>query len=93
MSKIIKHGLNYKFNNGEYIKIDPLYKDATWFTKTPYKIINFCKKTSYTFEDFYKLDSTNMKRLNFSLVIQDNECLKLNRKQKLKKILNETKSQ
>ena len=58
MSKIIKHGLDYIFNNNEYIKIDPLYQDQYWFTETPYKIKSFNKKSrTKPISDYYELYS------------------------------------
>lgn len=84
----MKNGVDYKFCNGDYIKIDPLYKDHAWFSDKPYKIIKLVNDIKNTFhpEEFYVLDSYSWKELNYSLAVQDNECLRLNRKEKIKKL-------
>jgi hypothetical protein len=88
--KGVKHGLNFIFNKDEYVKIDPLYADHVWYINFPLKIKKLNKsvkkgKVIFNYYTFYK-NIFNIKKLDNSLVIQDNECIKLNRKEKIKKL-------
>jgi hypothetical protein len=74
---MIKDRLYFKFKKGEYVKIRNLYSNETWYSNKPMKIITHYNYF-YNLEDFDLIHETN--------VIQDDECIKLNRKNKLKKL-------
>lgn len=67
-------GIYNIFNIGEYVKIHSLYKYHSWYTHKLLKIL--------AYEDgFYYLETFG--NFHHSNVFQDDECLKLNRKEKL----------
>lgn len=64
------------YNIGEYVKMRICYSLFRWYTDKPIKILD-------VFDSCYKFENITC---HISKVIQDDECLKLNRKEKILKM-------
>ena len=77
---------------GEYIKIRPNAYNQKWFTAKPILIkdISYDKENNLLYItncEFMRHDGIITTSIFSGFVIQDEECLKLNRENKLKRIL------
>jgi len=86
--------MNLKYKIGEYIKINPTHYAQVWYTEQILKINGYGKNIRGA--DVYIIDidldvyDRSIKNVLFpSLVIQDKECIRKNRKEKLENLLNE----
>lgn len=80
-----------KFKTGEYIKIHPKHSYNSWYHTDIMRIIGYGKNISgkivYIVDYKFKLPSEN-KGILIYYCFQDDECRKMIRESKLKRILN-----